>query len=156
MGLNLLNHSATGYQALKERKEEMDLASINVAPIGCSVSPSGATIFMFQGVRDLEEYVEEFVGVSHLAQCNHIVLLEGFWIGLCDEIWLVMQRGNSCWTLAEYINFTFWVSGSSFTVVEIEEDPATSVQSHSPSVNTPEPDSANTPTMKMEQEPSTD
>lgn len=101
----------------------------------CSYRPKGVTIFMFQGGRDLEEYVEEFVAVSHLAQCNDIALMKRFWIRLDDE----MPLGNSCWTLAEYINFALWVSRSSFTLGEVEEDPAASVQYHSLSVTTSEP-----------------
>lgn len=90
--------------------------------------------------------MEEFIGV---AQCNYIALIKGFWIGLDDE----MPRGNSCWTLVEYINFALWVSGSSFTLGEVKEDPAASVQYHSLFVTTPEPDPVTTPTADTESEP---
>lgn len=120
--------------------------------MGCSYRPNGATIFMLQGGRDLEEHVKEFVGVSHLAQCNDIALMKGFWIELDDE----MPRGNTCWTLAEYINFALWVSGSSFTLGKVEEDPAASVQYHSLSITTPEPEPATTPTVDTESEPTTE
>lgn len=57
------------------------------------------------------------------------------------------------WTLVEYINFALWVEGYSFTVGEVDEDPTTSVQPHLPSITTPEPDPATTPTADREPEP---
>ncbi|KAL0173504.1 hypothetical protein M9458_029472, partial [Cirrhinus mrigala] len=63
--------------------------------------------------------------------------MEGFWVGIDDESRMVMSRGNSCWT---YINFALWVEGSFYTMGEVEEDSATSVQPHLSSITTPEPD----------------
>ncbi|KAL0187271.1 hypothetical protein M9458_018941, partial [Cirrhinus mrigala] len=42
----------------------------------------GKTIFIFQDGRDLEDYVEEFISISHLASCDDVCLMEGFWCGL--------------------------------------------------------------------------
>ncbi|XP_050958718.1 uncharacterized protein LOC127160104 [Labeo rohita] len=130
----------------------MEIASINVAPMGNSPRTSGATIFIFQDCRDMEEYVEKFLSICYRATCSEITLMEGFWVGLDNESRMVMPRGNSCWTLTEYINFALWVEGS-FTVGEVEEDSATSVQPHLPSITTPKPDPAPTPTVEMEPEP---
>ncbi|ROL45638.1 hypothetical protein DPX16_17754 [Anabarilius grahami] len=76
--------------------------------------------------------------------------MEGFWIGLDDEIRLVMPQGDSCWMLAKYISFALWVDGSSFAVGEAEEDPATSVRSSSPSISAPETDPTLMPTTDTE------
>ncbi|XDV32775.1 hypothetical protein PO909_003498 [Leuciscus waleckii] len=67
---------------------------MNIAPKG-SFQPNGFMICMFHGGRDLEEYAEEFISASHLTICYDIMLMEGLWIGLDDEIWLVKPRG--CW-----------------------------------------------------------
>lgn len=40
----------------------MEIASINVGPMGCFHRLNGAVIFVFQGEINLEEDVEEFDG----------------------------------------------------------------------------------------------
>lgn len=44
----------------------MEIGSINVAPVWSS----GATMFIFQNGRDMEEYVEEFLSVCHRATAS--------------------------------------------------------------------------------------
>ncbi len=59
----------------------LELVSINIAPKGCEHSPSGATIFIMQDGRDLEDFVQEFVDFCQLATCDDLTLMEGFWCG---------------------------------------------------------------------------
>ncbi len=62
----------------KMQKMRLELASINVAPKGGGNSHSGATIFIFQDDRVLEEFVEEFVNHYHLTTCDDLTLMEEF------------------------------------------------------------------------------
>lgn len=95
--------------------------------------------------------MEEFISVSHHTTCDNLTLMEKFRSGLDDEIWMVMPKGDSCWTLGEYINFALWVNGSSFTVDKVEADFVPSVQSHYTSLTTPAPEPK--PTVDKEPEP---
>lgn len=40
-----------------------------------------------------------------------------FWCGLDDDICFLMPKGDTGWSLEDYINFALWVDGSSVTVV---------------------------------------
>ncbi|KAL0160503.1 hypothetical protein M9458_044228, partial [Cirrhinus mrigala] len=100
----------------------MELASIIVVPRRGNTILEGINIFIFQNGRDLEDYVEEFVGICHHAKCDDVCLMEGFRCGLDDDLRFVMPRGDPCWTLQSYINFALWTNGSTFTVGEAEED----------------------------------
>ncbi len=104
----------------------LELASINVAPKGGGNSHSGATIFIFQDGRDLEEFVEDFVNHCHLTTCDDLTLMEGFWCGLVEDIRLVMPRADPSWSLKKYINFALWIAGSNFIVGEMESGPQSS------------------------------
>ncbi len=81
----------------------LELASINVAPKGGGNSYSGATIFILQDGREQEEFVEEFVNHCHLATCDDLTLMEGFWCGLVEDIHLVMPRADPCWSEVERV-----------------------------------------------------
>ncbi|KAL0162119.1 hypothetical protein M9458_041515, partial [Cirrhinus mrigala] len=72
----------------------MKLASINVPPRRGNAILGGKTIFIFQDGRDLEDYVEEFISISHLASCDDVCLMEGFWCGLDDDLRFVMPKAE--------------------------------------------------------------
>lgn len=65
-------------------------------------------VFIVQNVWDLEDYVEQFVNICHRTTYDNLTLMEGFRCGLDDEIRFLMSKGDTCWTLEEYINFTPW------------------------------------------------
>ncbi|KAI2665253.1 DNA topoisomerase 2-alpha [Labeo rohita] len=98
----------------------MDLASANVAPRRGNTILEGFTIFIFQNGRDLEDYVEEFVGTCHRAICD-VCLMEGFRCGLDDDLCFALPDGDPCWTLKQYINLVLCACGSAYTVGEAEE-----------------------------------
>lgn len=43
-------------------------------------------MFLLQYGRDLEEYVEEFLDICHLAICDNVCLMEGFRCGLDEDL----------------------------------------------------------------------
>ncbi|KAL0177314.1 hypothetical protein M9458_026208, partial [Cirrhinus mrigala] len=100
----------------------MKLASINVPPRRGNAILGGKTIYIFQDGRDLEDYVEEFISISHLASCDDVCLMEGFWCGLDDDLRFVMPKGEPCWTLTQYINILLSAWGSELCLDEAEED----------------------------------
>ncbi|KAI2645970.1 Filamentous hemagglutinin [Labeo rohita] len=100
----------------------MKLASINVPPRRGDAILGGKTIFIFQDGRDLEDYVEEFISICHLASCDDVCLMEGFWCGLDDDLRFVMPKGEPCWTLTQYINILLSAWGSELCLDEVEED----------------------------------
>ncbi|KAL0191910.1 hypothetical protein M9458_010206, partial [Cirrhinus mrigala] len=112
----------------------------------------GFTVFIFQNGRDLEDYVEEFVGTCHRASCDDVCLMEGFKCGLDDDLRFAMPCGDPCWTLLSYINFTLWTNGSTFTVSEAEED-SKLVQPHLADVSQHDPEPSQPPPRLTEPEP---
>ncbi|KAL0150393.1 hypothetical protein M9458_054210, partial [Cirrhinus mrigala] len=107
----------------------------------------------------LEEYVEEFLNACHLASCDDVCLMEGFWCGLDDDIRFVMPREDPLWTLKDYINFTLWVGGSTLTVDEADAVGDINIQPHlaDPEPSQPSPQFAEhepEPTVDGEPEPS--
>lgn len=56
----------------------MSIGAINIAPLGNLNRPGETIVFIFQDGRSLEEYVEEFTEICHLARCDDITLMEGF------------------------------------------------------------------------------
>lgn len=44
----------------------------------------------------------------------------GLLCGLDDDIHFVMPQGDPCWTLKDYISFSLWVNGSTFTMDEVD------------------------------------
>ncbi len=64
----------------------------------------GATIFLFQKGRCMEEYVKDFITTSHQAYCSDLTLMEGFRVGLDEEIQMSMPLGDPSWCLAQYLN----------------------------------------------------
>ncbi len=55
-------------------------------------SPSGDTIFILQNGRDLGIMCGGMWTQCHLATCDDLTLMEGFWCGLEDDIRFVMPR----------------------------------------------------------------
>ncbi|KAL0162265.1 hypothetical protein M9458_041661, partial [Cirrhinus mrigala] len=130
----------------------MNLASINVVPRRGNTILEGFTILIFQNGRDLEDYMEEFVGTCHRASCADVCLMEGFRCGLDDDLRFVMPRGDPCWTLLSYINFALWMNGSTFTVGKAEED-SKLVQPHLADVSQHDPETSQPPPRLAEPEP---
>ncbi|KAL0185258.1 hypothetical protein M9458_020955, partial [Cirrhinus mrigala] len=130
----------------------MDLASINVTPRRDNTILEGIAIFIFQNGRDLEDYVEEFVGTCHHASCDNVCLMEGFRCGLDHDFRFVMPRGDPGWNLQSYINFELWINGSTFTFSEAEED-SELVQPHLADVSQQDPEPSQTTPQLTEPEP---
>ncbi|KAL0179873.1 hypothetical protein M9458_025315, partial [Cirrhinus mrigala] len=86
------------------------------------------------------DFVEEFIHIYHHASCDTVCLMEGFWCGLDDDICFVLPRGDPHWTLKDYINFTLWVDGSTFTVDEADVDCNISIQPHLADISQPYPE----------------
>ncbi|KAL0194554.1 hypothetical protein M9458_008126, partial [Cirrhinus mrigala] len=130
----------------------MDLASINVATRRGNTFLEEVTILIFQDGRDLEDYVEEFVGTCHHALCDDVCLMEGFRCGLDDDLHFALPDGDPCWTLEQYINLVLCACGSTYTVGEAEEenDP---VQPHLADVSQPDPEPSQTTPQLAEPEP---
>ncbi|KAF4118917.1 hypothetical protein G5714_000968 [Onychostoma macrolepis] len=102
----------------------MKLASINVGPRKEDGLSGGGTVFIFQDGRCLEDYVEEFIDTCHQAICSDLTLMEGFRVGLDEEMQIVMPLGDPSWSLAQYLTFALWIAGSSYQVGEMEATPA--------------------------------
>ncbi|KAI2647746.1 hypothetical protein H4Q32_023971 [Labeo rohita] len=130
----------------------MNIASINVVPRRGNTILGGITIFIFQNGRDLEDYVEEFVDTCHSASCDDVCLMEGFRCGLDDDLRFVMPHRDPCWTLQNYINLALWMSGSTFTLGEAEED-RDLVQPHLADVSQQDPEPSPPPPRLAEPEP---
>ncbi|XP_058614903.1 uncharacterized protein LOC131529287 [Onychostoma macrolepis] len=84
----------------------------------------GRTVFVFQNGRSIEEYVEEFIETSYQAICSDLTLMDGFRVGLEEDIKMVMPLGDPSWSLAQYLKFALWISGSAFQVGIMEIAPA--------------------------------
>ncbi|KAI2662215.1 Unconventional myosin-XV [Labeo rohita] len=130
----------------------MKLASINVSPRRGDAILGGKTIFIFQDGRDLEDYVEEFISICHLASCDDVCLMEGFWCGLDDDLRFVMPKGEPCWTLTQYINILLSTWGSELCLDEAEED-YDPIQPHLADVSQHDPEPSLSPPRHAEHEP---
>jgi len=70
-----------------------------------------------------------------------------------------MPKGDTCWSLEEYINFALWEDGSSFIIGNAEEENITIVQPHlTPFVTSqnPEPSQPLPPCTDIKPEPTAD
>lgn len=85
----------------------MDLASTNVAPRRGNTLLRGATVFIFQNLKD---YVEELFNPCHHATSDDVCLMEGLRCGLDNDIRFVMPQGDLFWTLKDYISLALWVN----------------------------------------------
>ncbi|XP_050959910.1 uncharacterized protein LOC127161286 [Labeo rohita] len=130
----------------------MKLASINVPPRRRDAILGGRTIYIFQDGRDLEDYVEEFISICHLANCDDVCLMEGFWCGLDDDLRFVMPQGEPCWTLTQYINILLSAWGSELCLDEAEED-YDPIQSHHTDVSQHDPEPSQSPPRPAEYQP---
>ncbi|KAI2652700.1 Armadillo repeat-containing X-linked protein 2 [Labeo rohita] len=130
----------------------MKLASINVPPRRGDAILGGKTIFIFQDGRDLEDYVEEFISICHLASCDDVCLMEGFWCGLDDDLRFVMPKGEPCWTLTQYINILLSAWGSELCLDEVEED-YDPIHPHLANVSQHDPEPSQSPPRHAEHEP---
>ncbi|KAI2666664.1 Chromatin-remodeling ATPase INO80 [Labeo rohita] len=85
-------------------------------------------------------------------QGSDVCLMEGFRCGLDDDLHFVMPHGDPCWTLQNYINLALWMSGSTFTLGEAEED-SDLVQPHLTDVSQQDPEPSPPPPRLVEPEP---
>lgn len=67
------------------------------------MNPAVHLLHLRQGNRPIEEFVEDFFGLSHLLDFNDIALKDIFWFGLTEEISCLMIPHTPHWTLAECI-----------------------------------------------------
>ncbi len=91
-------------------KVRLEIASINVWPKEEDNLSGGCTIFLFQNGRCVEDYMEEFIATSHQDFCSELMLLEGFRVGLDEEIQMLMPSGDPSWGLAQYVNFALCIA----------------------------------------------
>ncbi len=88
-----------------------------------SSDPLTSLLKVFQDGRPIEDYVEEFLNVSYRAPWKESTLKTIFWGGLDDHIYQQMPASDITCSQERYIEYALWLSGSSFTVVEVADDP---------------------------------
>ncbi len=103
--------------------------------------------------------MEEFITTSYRALCSDLTLMEGFRVGLEEEIQMVMPHGDPNWSLAQYINFALWIAGSSLQIGEMEDAPtpvssASAALHSSPPWSNPPPSVSNSNTHSTQPTPS--
>ncbi|RXN19213.1 endogenous retrovirus group K member 11 Pol [Labeo rohita] len=74
---------------------------------------------IFQRGRDIDSYVEEFLGYSHMVLGDNDLLKDCFLSGLDSEISLNLPWDDPEWSLAELIDFVLLHCGSTFTEVPL-------------------------------------
>ncbi len=72
-------------------------------------------LYRRQSNRAIEEYVEDFCGLCHLAGFNNVVLNDMFRVGLNEPIRSRLPEGKIHWSLEQYIDHALLLSGSSYT-----------------------------------------
>ncbi|ROL51072.1 hypothetical protein DPX16_14603 [Anabarilius grahami] len=95
----------------EEQTKNMDLAAVP-SPI----TSEDLLLSLAQDGHPLEDYVEEFLELSHLVSWNNGTLKTCFWSGLYDRLFQPLPVGDTTCILAQYIDYAFWLSGSPFTV----------------------------------------
>ncbi len=80
----------------------------------------------------IEEYVEEFIGLSHLVPWSDDVLKTLFWLGLDDSLVGQVPAPAIACSLTQYIDYVMLLYGSSLTVGEVDETPITSLSIATP------------------------
>lgn len=69
----------------------------------------------------IEEYVEEFIKLSHLVSWSNGTLNTLFWLGLSDHLLNQVHATYTTCSLTQYIDHVLWLGGSSLTVGEVDE-----------------------------------
>lgn len=97
--LELLFTNVTEVQTSKRKRKtrmrkDCKIVSINVAPRPCP-GLRGGIIFVFHSGHSLEDYVEEFMNICHQATCDDLIIMEGFWCGLDEDLHFLMPRVDS-------------------------------------------------------------
>ncbi len=64
----------------------------------------------------IKEYVEEFIGFSHLVPWSAEVLKTLFWLGLDDNLVSQVPAPAFSCSLAQYVDYVMLLCGSSFRV----------------------------------------
>ncbi|ROL43111.1 hypothetical protein DPX16_14823 [Anabarilius grahami] len=101
-----------------------------------SVKPADRLLCLFQDGRSIEDYVGEFLEISHLVSWNDDTLKTVFWCGLDDHLYQQVPVAATTCSQVQYVEYVLWLSGSSLTVGEVEEDITTTPpQSPLPSQN---------------------
>ncbi len=89
----------------------------------CTMNPAVShLLYLRQSNRAIEEYVEDFCGLCHLAGFNNVVLNDMFRVGLNEPIRSRLPEGKIHWSLEQYIDHALLLSGSSYTVGVAEEE----------------------------------
>ncbi|KAK9977272.1 hypothetical protein ABG768_019093 [Culter alburnus] len=92
------------------------------------VSPADRLLTLTQDGHSIEQYVEEFLELSYLRAWNEATLKNIFWIGLDDYLYQQVPAGTIPSSLAQYLDYVLWLSGSSLTVCEVDNTTATQPQ----------------------------
>jgi len=97
-----------------------------------SLRPSRSASLHPQDHHPSEDYVEEFFDLVYLVAWNDGALNTLFWTGLEDALFRQVPATATTCSLARYIDYVLWLSGSSITVSEVDED---AISGHSGSLS---------------------
>ena len=96
--------------------------------MGVFLTPSDSVarlVTCFQEGRQIEEYVAEFLELSHGASWADDTLKTVFWHGLDDHLHQQAPASVILGTFELYLDHVLWLSGSAFTMGEADDDIAT-------------------------------
>lgn len=79
-------------------------------------------LLLYQRGQLLEDYVKDFIELYHQVHWNEATLKTCFWSGLDDYLLQPMPTGDTRCLLRQYIEYALWMTASSLTVKEMEED----------------------------------
>ncbi|XDV36810.1 hypothetical protein PO909_006531 [Leuciscus waleckii] len=86
------------------------------------VNPANRLVTCFQDGRKIEEYVEKFLEIFHEVNWADDVLKTVFWYGLDDHLHQQALAAVIPGTFTQYLDHVLWLSGSTFTVGEADDD----------------------------------
>lgn len=84
------------------------------------VHPVDQLFSLYQDVCPLEDFVEQFLELSHHMPLNDGMLKVCFWSGLDNPISQLMPMEEASCALTQYTDYSLWLSGSSYTVGDVE------------------------------------
>nr|XP_055073072.1 chromosome alignment-maintaining phosphoprotein 1-like [Misgurnus anguillicaudatus] len=87
-----------------------------------NMDPGSLLLELRQGNRPIEEYVKEFLNLSYRVNFGDLALKDIFRFGLNDNLRYLMPNSREIESFQDFIDFALLLSGSSFTVGEVEVD----------------------------------
>ncbi|ROJ25275.1 hypothetical protein DPX16_20088 [Anabarilius grahami] len=95
------------------------------------IKPADQLITLFQDGHSTKDNVEELLELSHMVTWDDDTLKTIFWCGLDDQLYQQSPTPSTTYSLAHFIDYVLWLSGSSLTVSEVDGD-TTTTQPQSP------------------------